>query len=147
MKKRKKRTQLIVPVASMGDIAFLLIIFFLIASRLAQDKQIKQPHSYDAQDLKEAVISVLIDENGLYYVNGRNVASVKEVQADVKEMIEARGGTNELQKTVMFKCDASVTKFKFEPVIEAIAEAGGIIAAVGRRTTGNEPVAKGRDRR
>lgn len=133
MRKRKKRRQVIVPVASMGDIAFLLIIFFLIASRLAQDKQITQPHSLDAVELKEAVISVLIDENGHYYVNGREMDSVKKVEAEVKEMLERRNATNELQRTVMFKCDAEVTKFKFEPVIEAIVEAGGIIGAVGRR--------------
>ena len=90
MRKRKRRRQIIVPVASMGDIAFLLIIFFLIASRLAQDKKITQPQSLDAVELKESVISVLIDENGHYYVNGREMKTAKDVQAEVQEMLGRR---------------------------------------------------------
>lgn len=35
------------------------------------------------------------------------------------------------QRHVQFKCDSTVTKQQFEPVLKAIAEAGGIIEAVG----------------
>ena len=35
------------------------------------------------------------------------------------------------QRHVQFKCDASLAKETFEPVLKAIAEGGGIIEAVG----------------
>ena len=35
------------------------------------------------------------------------------------------------QRHVQFKCDASLPKEVFEPVLKAIAEGGGIIEAVG----------------
>ena len=38
--RRNKRRKVLVPVASMGDIAFLLIIFFLLASEFARDKDV-----------------------------------------------------------------------------------------------------------
>lgn len=120
-----------VPVASMGDIAFLLIIFFLVASRLSQDKQIDSATSLDAEELKESKITVIIDEEGIAYVNGRRQDSPKTVQAEVQEMLDRRDSTNILQRTVMFKCDRTVKKVVFEPIIEAIVEAGGIMAAVG----------------
>ena len=132
-KRRKKKSMITVPVASMGDIAFLLIIFFMIASRLSQDKQIESATSLDAEELKEASITVLIDAEGIAYVNGRRQDSSKMVQAEVQEMLDRRDSTNVLQRTVMFKCDQAVRKLVFEPVIEAIVEAGGIMAAVGDR--------------
>jgi len=117
----------------MGDIAFLLIIFFLVASRLAQDKAIDRPTSLDAAKLQETRVSVQIDADGIAYVNGRRMESEKEIKAEVKDMLDRRVATNALQRTVMFKCDKSVKKRIFEPVIEAIAEAGGLLAAVGEQ--------------
>jgi hypothetical protein len=35
------------------------------------------------------------------------------------------------QRHVQFKCDATLPKESFEPVLQAIAAAGGIIEAVG----------------
>ena len=37
------------------------------------------------------------------------------------------------QRHVQFKCDAALPKEQFEPVLKAIAEAGGIIDAVGEK--------------
>ena len=133
MRRKRRKNVISVPVASMGDIAFLLIIFFLVACRLAQDKKITPPASVDAAEMKESQISVLIDEAGIFYVNGQRVEDVKAVKAEVKTMLDRRNATNIVQRTVMFKCDASITKPKFEPVLEAIAEAGGIIGAVGKQ--------------
>jgi biopolymer transport protein ExbD len=130
-KRRQKKSMITVPVASMGDIAFLLIIFFMVASRISQDKRIESASSLDSEELKESKIMVLIDDKGISYVNGQRQDSVKMVQAEVQEMLDRRDATNVLQRTVMFKCDHSVRKIVFEPVIEAIVEAGGILAAVG----------------
>ena len=45
---RKKRRHVPVPIASMGDIAFLLIIFFLVCSEVSKDNtnlQVSLPES------------------------------------------------------------------------------------------------------
>ena len=130
-RRRKKRSLLInVPVASMGDIAFLLIIFFVLCSRFAQKSvQIEPPTSADAVDLKEGQITVQLDAQGHLYFQGREVDNAAAIEAGVREM--TTGKTSEVARTVMFKCDRSIPKRQFEPVIEAIVKAGGLLAALG----------------
>jgi hypothetical protein len=38
------------------------------------------------------------------------------------------------QRHVQFKCDSTLTKDQYEPVLQAIAQAGGIIDAVGEKS-------------
>ncbi|MBN2301857.1 MAG: biopolymer transporter ExbD [Lentisphaerae bacterium] len=129
-RKRTKRKSIItVPVASMGDIAFLLIIFFMVASRLITERNLVPPKSPDAVKLKESKISVSIDADGIIYLQGREVPDAKAVEWGVRTLVE--GKTDIIAKTVMFSCDHTLTKDKFEPVIEAIAQGGGLIAAIG----------------
>jgi len=130
-KRRLKKSMITVPVASMGDIAFLLIIFFMVASRLAHEKKVDSPVSMDADQVKETKLMVQIDGDGFLYVNGQRHESPKAIQAEIKTMLDARDATNVLQRTILFKCDRKIKKTVFEPVIEAIVEAGGVVAAIG----------------
>ena len=41
MRRKRKKQAISVPTASMGDIAFLLIIFFMVCSKFSQDVAIK----------------------------------------------------------------------------------------------------------
>jgi biopolymer transport protein ExbD len=118
-----------VPVASMGDIAFLLIIFFMLCSRFAKEKAtVEAPQAPRIEEIKETLISVTVDRDGVIYFQGRR-ASVKDVEWGVRAMVE--GKTQQRDKTVVFRCDRNLSRMKFEPVIEAIAKGGGLIAAVG----------------
>lgn len=131
MKKKKKRgVPIRVPVASMGDIAFLLIIFFMVCSRFAQEAvKVQPPRALDADEMKENQVSVTIDADGRVYFQGREVPGAEAVEWGVRSMVE--GKTKEQARMVMFRCDRSVSKHVFEPVIEAIARGGGLIAAIG----------------
>jgi len=134
VKRKRKRGAIIrVPVASMGDIAFLLIIFFMICSRFAQEVvKVQPPKALDADEMKENQISVTIDADGFVYFQGREVPGAEAVEWGVRSMVE--GKTKEQARMVMFRCDRSVSKRIFEPVIEAIARGGGLIAAIGDKT-------------
>lgn len=132
-RKKKKKTLISVPVASMGDIAFLLIIFFMVASRLITERNLMPPQSLDAAKLKESKIAVSIDADGIIFLNGREVPDAEAIEWGVRALIE--GKKDDIGKTVMFNCDRALTKNVFEPVIEAIARGGGLIAAVGDQAT------------
>ena len=56
MKKRRRRRTIIVPVVSMGDIAFLLIIFFILCSNIAREAGIAvaPPVSADLDQVDES---------------------------------------------------------------------------------------------
>jgi biopolymer transport protein ExbD len=135
MKKRlqsKKRRTVPVPIASMGDIAFLLIIFFMVCSEVAKDKNmaVVLPLSEHVKKMQAVVVArVAVDENGEIYFDGTRVDNAKDVEWGVRALL-----TNTItddQRHVQFKCDSALPKETFEPVIKAIAAAGGIIEAVG----------------
>jgi biopolymer transport protein ExbD len=119
------------PVTSMGDIAFLLIIFFMVCSQFAKDPgaQHELPTTIDVNELDDYPIVVLIDKESQIYFQGEPVASAEVVEDEIRRFLE--GKDDDHMRTVMFRCDRNVGKHIFEPVIEAIAQAGGRVAAVG----------------
>ena len=132
--RRKRRKMIPVPVASMGDIAFLLIIFFMVCSRFAKDPgvSIEAPTTVEVSKLDDYPIIVLIDQQAQIYFQGKPIDSAGQVEEEVRRLVE--GKDDEKSRTVLFRCDRSVDKRIFEPVIEAIAKGGGRVAAVGEPT-------------
>jgi biopolymer transport protein ExbD len=131
-KKRKRRT-VIVPVVSMGDIAFLLIIFFMVCSNFAKEAglRLKPPQAIEVDQIKETKISVTIDSEGQIYLQGQLMSSADEVETGLTALLERR--TTDAERVVMFKCDRETDKAVFEPVLDAIANAGGILGAIGEK--------------
>lgn len=134
MMRKKKRRAVAVPVASMGDIAFLLIIFFLVCSEESKEKsmEVVLPKSSYVEKTKVPVVArVAIDKDGAIYFDGQRVEGSKDVEWGVRAVL-AKTVADE-QRHVQFKCDAGHAREIFEPVMQAIAEAGGIIEAVGEK--------------
>ena len=131
--RRKKRRTVPVPIASMGDIAFLLIIFFLICSEVSKDKanlQVTLPLSEHVKKTEAFVAArVALDENGEIYFDGVRVDGAKDVEWGIRALLT--NTVSDDQRHVQFKCDSALPKEVFEPVLKAIAEGGGIIEAVG----------------
>ena len=136
--RRIRRASIVVPVVSMGDIAFLLIIFFILCSNFAKKagKNVQPPLAADLEPLPKPRFYVAVDADGNLYVDNQQVGSAKEVQAELAAKIDPTASV--ANRTVVFDCDRSVRKETFEPVLEAIAQAGGIIGAVGKED-GREP--------
>jgi biopolymer transport protein ExbD len=130
--RRKKRIAIPVPIASMGDIAFLLIIFFMVCSEAAKDKNmdVELPISEYVKKIELTVVArVAVDKNGDIYFDGTNVESAKDVEWGIRALLTET--ISDDQRHVQFKCDSALPKETFEPVIKAIAAGGGIIEAVG----------------
>lgn len=133
MKLRKsRRVAPAVPLASMGDIAFLLTIFFILTSNFAKDdtRNIKPPNARELAQLENQNVSVSIDADGGVFFNGRPVASPATIEAGVAGFLA--GKKEPKDRMVVFRCDQSVDKKVFEPVLAAISKGGGVIAAVGQ---------------
>lgn len=129
----KKRRAVPVPVASMGDIAFLLIIFFLVCSEVAKDKtnlDLMLPQSEYVEKVEIPVVArIAMDKEGVIYFDGQRVDSAKDVEWGVRALLT--NTVSDDQRHVQFSCDAALPSETFQPVLMAIAEAGGIIEAVG----------------
>jgi biopolymer transport protein ExbD len=117
----------------MGDIAFLLTIFFILTSNFAKDdtRKIAPPSAAELAQLEKQNISVSIDSDGAVFFNGRPVGSADVVEAGVAGFLV--GKKDPKDRMVVFRCDRGVDKKVFEPVLAAISKAGGVIAAVGEK--------------
>lgn len=130
---RRRRRPIAVPVVSMGDIAFLLTIFFMVCSNFAREAGVKwtAASAPDIAPLHESRISVTIDRQGVIRLQGQVVPDAASVEAGVAALMQRRTGPE--GRIVMFKCDRDTDKAVFEPVIAALARAGATIAAVGEK--------------
>ncbi len=112
-----------VPATAMGDIAFNLLIFFVILARANDDSHIKWKPA-EAQNLegsKGARVTVVIDVDGKIYLNSQQKSETELSAAIGDELGDAIAGN----RVVFLKIDKDVTAPRFEPVIEAISQAGG----------------------
>ncbi len=132
IRQSKKRRKVAVPIASMGDIAFLLIIFFMVCSEISKDrpKPMTLPWSeFVEKEEVNVVARVQIDEDGQIWLDGYQYDSPKDIEWGVRAL--TANTTDDEERKVQFSCDANLPKEQFEPVLEAIAAGGGILMAVG----------------
>lgn len=124
-RKRKKR-DVIVPVAAMGDIAFLLIIFFMVCSNFARDAgiNVEPPTSPQITEIQRGQVSVSVDTDEKIYVNGEETASAEGVTAALEDLLAGAG-----ERVVELRCDKSVRNYM--PIMRAISKAGANIDAIG----------------
>lgn len=127
--RRRARLETLVPIASMGDIAFLLIIFFMLAANIKESKiKYAPPTSEDlARFKKTTIISVTMDEDGVLYLQGEMIA-VESLEGEIAMMIEGKQ-----EKSVRLKIDKTIPAEKFRPVLMALSKAGAQLDMVGEK--------------
>ena len=123
MKIQRKAVRADVPSTTMGDIAFNLLIFFMILARANDDSDLHwQPARLkDLQAAGNSRVSVLIDSDSKLYLNGRQIG-VATLSQQVGQLL---GDSPPGQRTVLLKVDREAQAMYYEPAIEAICEAGG----------------------
>ncbi len=130
-RRRRRKVSIIVPVVSMGDIAFLLIIFFMLCSHFAKEAglDITPARSEDIDDLRKAPILVAVDAEGVVYFQGSRTGGADEVESLLSEAI--REDTPAEMRRVHLKVDASVGPEVYRPLLEALGKAGANLEFVG----------------
>ena len=138
-RRTRRKARIVVPVASMADIAFQLIIFFMICSNFAREAGIpvRPPSAPDLERLRASNTIVAIDAAGQIYVQGRRTPDARSAEAELAEIL--RDARTPDARTVLFRCDRAVGREVFEPVLDAISRAGGTIAAIGERLDARRP--------
>lgn len=113
---------------AMGDIAFNLLIFFVILARATDDSHLQwEPaETVKVTQAGPSKVSVVIDVENKYYINGQQ-AGIAEVTTRINDIL---GDAPIEDRTVLLKVHRKVTANHFEPVIEAISEAGGTLLHV-----------------
>lgn len=107
----------------MGDIAFNLLIFFVILARAHDDSHLQwEPASTKEVEASGAAkVSLLIDVDNKVYLNGQPIG-MAQIASEVSDLL---GETPSGQRIVLLKVHKDVPAMFFQPVIEGISEAGG----------------------
>jgi biopolymer transport protein ExbD len=127
--RRGTRIPPLVPVASMGDIAFLLIIFFMLTSNFIKERHIhvERPSAPELVEMDEAKVSVKMEKDGGLWLNGDRCPP-DLLEEGVLALLQGRD-----DKTVMVAIDRDVPHETFGPVFLALSRAGAQIALIGER--------------
>lgn len=113
---RRKRMKAEIPTASMADIAFLLIVFFMLTSVFATEKglQIVLPEKGEVVKIKKANISqVYVNALGQVRIEGEDVSL-----ENIKEKISAMLAVND---SLVFSLKAD-RRCKYETIIKVFDE-------------------------
>ncbi len=125
MKIKRKKFDAAIPAVAMGDIAFLLLIFFVIVAKSQDDSHVrwKPAAAPEVETTANPVASVAIDVDNQTFLNGA-VIEVADLQRRLEILLSDREPG---QRPVALKVDRKARAEYFEPVIEAISLAGGEI--------------------
>jgi biopolymer transport protein ExbD len=107
----------------MGDIAFNLLIFFVILARAQDDSHLKwtPAQTPKVEAAGHSRVSVVVDIENKLHLNGREIGEAQLASA-IEDLLQGAGPG---QRVVLLKVHKEATANRFEPVIEAISEAGG----------------------
>ncbi len=128
MIRKRKRANLVLPLTSFGDIAFLMIIFFMLASNFMKSANIELTDAASSSiEVQEAPqISVTLDQDGTLWCDG-TICTPTELVGLLQFRTESQPGT-----PVHLRIDASQPRSSFMPVIEAVSEAGTKLILTGK---------------
>jgi len=123
MKLQRRKLTASVPSFAMGDIGFLLLIFFVILARSQDDSHIQwQPAKLDDIEMAAAPrATVSIDTGYKTYLDGKEISPDNLAAALTDVLADTPAG----ERNVFLKVHREAKATHFEPVIAAISEAGG----------------------
>lgn len=125
MKYRVRKLAPKIPTASMADIAFLLIIFFMLTTSFSPEKtSVQLPESAIQQEISDQAAIIAITNDGqINYSDGEApsvpVASLEELKLQVRGMVEAAPF-----KEFAIKADRMVEYRRVDEVLDVLRTSG-----------------------
>jgi biopolymer transport protein ExbD len=133
MKIARRQFKVEVPSVAMGDIAFNLLVFFVILAKAQDDSHLQwtpaKTANLDAG--KHAKVSIVIDNENKLYLNGRETGQAA-LAREIEKLLE---GVPVGERTVLLKIHNEAQALRFEPILQAAGEAGGEIVHILAKNT------------
>ncbi len=130
---RRKRPAPSVPVSSMADIAFLLLVFFMVTSVLDSDPDlpIDLPDVPGGEQLNKKIANLYLsaDKNRTVYFNG-TIMPFNEAMNNVRAKIST---TPDLK--VLIHADQNLTYEEIDNTFESLREIGALKISLVTKTT------------
>jgi biopolymer transport protein ExbD len=128
MKVQRRRARAGMPFVPIADIIFNLILFFIILAKSDDTSQLKwtPANSSGLESIPNARWTVTVDKDGFTYLNGDRVGT-----AEIAPRLEAGLGSIPAGKRfVLLQIHKDTQASLFEPIIEAVSQAGGDLVHV-----------------
>ncbi|MCE9534421.1 MAG: biopolymer transporter ExbD [Planctomycetes bacterium] len=125
MRFKRRKLEISPPYVSMADIAFNLVLFFLILAQTRDDSHLQwSPVKADKEAILKQVANprliITVDKNNKIYLNGTELG-----QRDIAQSILRELGENTTDnRTVLLKIHSDTQASTFEPILEAVSETG-----------------------
>ncbi len=133
--RRKKRPESEVDVSSFSDVAFLLIIFFILTTTFkligGQELNIPSGEDGDSTEQKQLTIS-LTGKKILYGEDSKSSLTLRQLRVQLAD--EELSTKKEEQRMVVLESDENVVYQRYYNVMLAIRDADGIVALIERET-------------
>lgn len=125
---KKKERSFDIPTSSMADIAFLLLIFFLVTTTMDMDKGIPMVLPERGGEVKinpQNIAKILINETGGVLFDD-NIVSDSELQELIEAKIKERGfdSDGKPKLIVSIKTDRNTEYDRYITVLDIVKEAG-----------------------
>lgn len=113
----------------MGDIAFLLIIFFMLASNFMKtgNLELEKPAAQDLEQQEAAKASIMMDVDANVWYEGQQVA-VSEIESLLKPFTE-----KDREYLVHVSIHKDLLRKDYQPLIEAVSAAGVKLILTGEK--------------
>ena len=120
MIRKRKHANLVLPLTSFGDIAFLMIIFFMLVSNFMKKANMEMVPAVSSSIAKQDApkVGVFMDQEGVLWYEG-NVCTPQELVS----LLQMRA-VDLRDDPVHVSIHKSHPRRTFMPVIEAVSEAG-----------------------
>ncbi len=119
--KRKPPEEAEIPTASMADIAFLLIIFFMVSTVFARDKGLKmllpEKQSETVKIKSKRIIDISINDVGQIYFNDTPVKNPEELKQKIKSELE-----KDPKKIVLIKTNVDAPYERMIEVLDVVKQ-------------------------
>jgi biopolymer transport protein ExbD len=117
---RKDRIQVQMPLTSLIDIVFLLLIYFLLTTNFLVDEgiKIKLPQANASAPQTEEVITVYVDQEGRAYLENKEISEARLFER-LREMIG-----NKENELVVVRADRAVILNKAVKIMDLAKAAG-----------------------
>lgn len=120
IKRKSKRPEATVPGSSMSDIAFLLIIFFMVSTTFSKDKTtVELPSSTDRTEINKDAAIISLQKSGEIKANG-DPYEIFEIEGFAAAIIRDEGPGAEF----ILKIDRGVFFAEVDALLEQLRKAG-----------------------
>ena len=122
MRFKRRKLEVSPPYVSMADIAFNLVLFFLILAKTQDDSNLQweAAKATGTKQVGNSRVSVTVDKNNRIYLNGKEIG-VRDLAPAVEKELENNPPGNRI---VLLKIHKETLAATFEPILEAVSQAG-----------------------